>query len=123
MGRGRRNIRHRGGRMAGRKAGRVARSMGMEMKPLPDVSEVVIRTAERELIITNPAVNEIESKDNTTFMVVADGYEEREVEKPQFSEDDVELICVRTGVDREKAVAALAECDGEVATAMVRLMS
>lgn len=102
---------------------RTAGRMGMNMKPVPDVTEVIIRTAEKEMVITTPAVNEVEGKDNITFLVIADGYEEREIEKPQFSEDDVELICVRTGVDRNKAIAALTECNGEVATAMIRLLS
>lgn len=102
---------------------RMAGRMGMDMKEIPEVVEVVIRTADRELVITKPTVNEVESKENTTFVVVADGYEEREVEKPQFSEDDVDIVCLKTGVDRDRAVAALTECEGEVATAIVRLAS
>ncbi|MBI1658480.1 MAG: transcription factor [Thaumarchaeota archaeon] len=102
---------------------RMAGRMGMDMKEIPEVTEVVIRTADRELVITKPVVNEVESKENTTFVVVADGYEEREVEKPQFSEDDVDIVCLKTGVDRDRAVAALTECEGEVATAIVRLAS
>ena len=97
--------------------------MGVDMAPVPGVTEVLIRTADKEIIITKPVVSEVESKENVTFMVIADGYEEREVEKPQFSEDDIEMICIKTGVDRERAVEMLTECEGEVATAIVRLMS
>lgn len=111
MRQGNRNVR----RMAGR--------MGMDMKPMSDVTEVIIRTPDRELVITKPEVNELDSKQSTTFVVVAVDFEEREVEKPQFSEDDVEMVCLKTGVDRDRAMAALAECDGEMATAIVRLMS
>lgn len=106
-----------------RNARRMASRMGLDMKNIPDVTEVVIRTPDRELVITRPNVNEVENKENVTFVVVADGYEEREVEKPQFSEDDVEMVCLKTGVDRDRAVAALTECDGEMATAIVRLTS
>ena len=110
MRRGNRNTR----RMAGR--------MGMDMKPVPNVTEVIIRTPDREVVITKPEVGEMESKQNTTFVVVAVDFEEREVEKPQFSDDDVEMVCLKTGVNRDRAIAVLAECDGEVATAIVRLM-
>ena len=102
---------------------RMAGRMGMDMKPLADVTEVIIRTAQKELVIAGPMVNEMDTDAGVTFMVVTDGYEERELEKPSFSDEDVELICVRTGASREDAVAALTECDGELATAMVRLMS
>ena len=102
---------------------RMAGRMGMDMKEMPDVVEVVIRTSEKEIVIDTPAVSVIDSKDTTTFMVLTEGYEEREVEKPQFSEDDVEIVCLKTGVDKDRAAAALAESDGEVATAIVRLMS
>ena len=110
-------------RQGNRNARRMASRMGMDMKAIPDVTEVIIRTPDRELVISKPEVSEMESKQNTTFVVVAEDYEEREVEKPKFSEDDVEMVCLKTGVDRDSAVAALAECDGEMATAIVRLMS
>lgn len=102
---------------------RMAGRMGMGMKEIPNTIEVIIRTTDKEIVITNPAVNEVESNENTTFVVVADGYEEREVEKPQFSEEDVEIVCIKTGADRDKVLATLTECEGEVATAIVRLSS
>ena len=110
-------------RQGNRNARRMAGRMGMDMKPVPNVTEVIIRTPDREVVITKPDVSEVESKQNTTFVVVAVDFEEREVEKPQFSDDDVEMVCLKTGVDRDRAVAALTECDGEMATAIVRLMS
>ena len=110
-------------RGGGRNMRRMMGRMGMDMSELPDVREVLVRTESKEIVITNPKVSEVQSKENVTFVVVADGYEEREVEKPSYSEDDIELICLRANVDREAAISALAESDGELATALLRLQS
>lgn len=97
--------------------------MGMDMNEVPGVLEVLIRTESKEIVVSKPKVSELQSKENVTFVVQADGYEERELEAPSYSEDDVEMICIRANVDRETAIAALADADGELATALLRLQT
>lgn len=95
--------------------------MGLSMDTLDDVQEVIIRTTTKEIVIEKPQVNKMDGQDSIVFMVTAPSYEERELEAPTYSEDDVELLCVQANVDRETAIAALNDCDGELATALVRL--
>jgi nascent polypeptide-associated complex subunit alpha len=86
------------------------------------VKEVIIRTSDRELRITNASVSEVNAQGNRVFQVVGD-VEETEVEKETFSEEDVLLVQQQAGVNRERAVAALEEADGEVARAILKLTS
>ncbi len=112
--------------MRGRRGRDVRRrmdKMGMDMTNIDDVREVIIRTESKEYVITNPAVNRMDNKESTIFMVTANGYEEREPEVPTYPEEDIEMICMRANVDRDAAISALTESDGELATALLRLQS
>ena len=49
--------------------------------------------------------------------------EEKELEVPIFSEDDIMLVCQQANCDEEKAKDALAETKGDIAQAILRLTS
>ena len=96
--------------------------MGLDMKTIENVQEVVIKTDKKEIIIEKPDVAEMKSGDSTTlFTVSTTDYSERELEVPIFADEDIELICSQTGVDKEKAANALADADGDLARAILML--
>ena len=97
--------------------------MGLDMSEVPDVREVVIRTDRKEIILEKPSVTEMRAKDSTIFTVTADGYEERELEVPAFSDEDVQLVAQQAGADEERARGALAEAKGDLARAILLLTS
>jgi nascent polypeptide-associated complex subunit alpha len=109
-------------KMDNRQARRAMERMGINMKELPDVQEVVIRTADKELHIRNATVSEVNAQGNRVFQVAGD-VEETEVEKKAFNDEDIVLVQQQAGVNRERAVAALTEADGEVARAILKLTS
>ena len=109
-------------KMDNRNARRMIDRLGINMKEIPDVQEVVIKTSDKEMHITNASVSEIVAQGNRMFQVAGD-VEEVEVEKKTFSEEDVLLVQQQTGVSKEKALAALEESDGEVARAILKLTS
>ncbi|HME19046.1 MAG TPA: nascent polypeptide-associated complex protein [Nitrososphaerales archaeon] len=109
-------------KMDNRQARRAMERMGINMKELPDVQEVIIRTADKELHITNATVSEVNAAGNRVFQVAGE-VEETVVEKKTFSEEDIVLVQQQAGVSRERAVAALTEADGEVARAILKLTS
>ena len=100
---------------------RMMDKMGLDMNELPNVQEVTIKTDKKEIIISKPSVTEMKSQDNSIFTVTADNYEEKELEIPIFSDEDVELVCQQAGVDEEKARNALAEAKGDLARAILLL--
>ncbi|MGD0318878.1 MAG: nascent polypeptide-associated complex protein [Nitrososphaerales archaeon] len=106
--------------MDNRNARRMMERMGIDMKEIPNVQEVVIKTADKEMHIKNPSVSEVNAQGNRVFQVAGD-VEEVEVERKTFNEEDILLVQQQTGASRERAVAALEESDGEVARAILKL--
>ncbi len=109
-------------KMDNRNARRMMDRLGINMKEIPNVQEVVIRTSDKEIHVTNASVSEVNAQGNRMFQVAGD-VEEVEVEKKAFSEEDILLVQQQTGVSKERAAAALEESDGEVARAILKLTS
>ena len=109
-------------KMDNRNARRMMDRMGINMKEIPNVQEVVIRTADKEMHITNASVSEVNAQGNRIFQVIGE-VEEVEVKKESFRDEDILLVQQQTGASREKAVAALEQSDGEVARAILSLTS
>ncbi|HSA98218.1 MAG TPA: NAC domain-containing protein, partial [Candidatus Nitrosotenuis sp.] len=59
---------------------RMMDKMGLDMKELTNVQEVIIKTDKKEIIISKPSVTEMKAKDNSIFQVIATSYEEKELE-------------------------------------------
>jgi nascent polypeptide-associated complex subunit alpha len=109
-------------KMDNRQARRMMDKMGINMKEIPNVEEVVIRTTGKEMHIKNASVSEVNAQGNRIFQVMGE-VEEVEVEKEAFNEEDILLVQQQANVPRERAVAALEESDGEVARAILKLTS
>ena len=109
-------------KMDNRNARRMMDRMGINMKEIPNVQEVVIRTSDKEMHITNASVSEVNAQGNRIFQVAGE-VEEVEIEKKSFRDEDILLVQQQTGASREKAVAALEQSDGEVARAILKLTS
>ena len=80
-------------------------------------TEVVIKTAEKEIIITNPQVTRINMGGQESFQITGE-LSERSASK--FSEEDVKMVMDQTGVTKEQAEKALEET-GDIAEAILRL--
>lgn len=95
--------------------------MGLNMNELNNVQEVIIRTADKEIIIKEPVVAELKAQDSTIYQVIASDVEERAVERKSFSDEDIMLVMQQTGVSREIAIKALEDADGDIAKAILSL--
>ena len=100
---------------------RMLDKMGLDMTEISNVQEVIIKTDKKEIIIPKPSVTEMKGKDNSIFQVVAESYEEKELEKPIFSEEDIMLVSQQAGVSKEAANNALQEANGDLARAILLL--
>lgn len=96
--------------------------LGIQMDGVPNVQEVAIKTDRNETVFFKPQVTRMKMKDGSvTYTISGTDYEERELETPVFSDEDIERVCERTGVDAERAKAALAEADGDLVRAVISL--
>ena len=100
---------------------RMLDKMGLEMKDLGSIEEVVIKTETKELYLIKPQVIEMKGKDSTIFQVVATNIEEKQREFPVFKEEDVILVMQQATVSKEKAIQALIDSKGDMAQAILNL--
>jgi len=111
---------------AGREAMRMMQKMGMDMKEIPNVSQVVIKAADKQIVVDNPAVTAITMQGQTMFQV-AGGTVKEEVRREKaeealpLSEDDVKLVAEQASVSVEEARKALIESGGDLAQAILAL--
>jgi nascent polypeptide-associated complex subunit alpha len=95
--------------------------MGVDLQEVPNVEEVVIRTTDKDLIIRSPSVSEMNVKGLRIFQVSGGDVEEQLREKPKFTEEDIALVMQQANVSRERAIAALADTEGDLAKAILNL--
>ncbi|MGH9978233.1 MAG: nascent polypeptide-associated complex protein [Nitrososphaeraceae archaeon] len=100
---------------------RMLDKMGLEMKEMGEIEEVVIRTETKELYLIKPQVVEMKGKDSTIFQVVATDIEERQKEVPSFREEDVVLVMQQASVSKDRAIQALIDSKGDLAQAIINL--
>lgn len=100
---------------------RMLDKMGLDMKTMDNVEEVIIKTDRKEFYLIKPQVIEMKGKDSTIFQVVATDIEEKQREVPSFKEEDIILVMQQASVSREKAMQALTESKGDMAQAILSL--
>jgi nascent polypeptide-associated complex subunit alpha len=100
---------------------RMLDKMGLEMKDLGNIEEVIIKTETKELYLIKPQVVEMKGKDSTIFQVVATDIEEKERETPSLRDEDIVLVMQQANVSREKAIQALMDAKGDLARAILNL--
>ncbi|MFQ6095131.1 MAG: nascent polypeptide-associated complex protein [Candidatus Bathyarchaeia archaeon] len=109
-------------RISSREARRMMQRMGLNMTPLPDVQEVVLRTSSKEIIIENPEVSVLDMRGMKIFQVAGGEVVEKPVEKKvTIPEEDVQLVAQQANVSLEEARAALEETKGDLAQAILLL--
>jgi nascent polypeptide-associated complex subunit alpha len=100
---------------------RMLDKMGLEMKEMGEIEEVIIRTETKELYLIKPQVVEMKGKDSTIFQIVATDIEERQKEVPSFREEDVVLVMQQANVSKDRAIQALTDSKGDLAQAIINL--
>ncbi|MFB6304690.1 MAG: nascent polypeptide-associated complex protein [Haloferacaceae archaeon] len=124
-----------GGGMNPRKMKQMMEQMGIDVTEI-DAEEVVIRTADEELVFSDAQVTRMDAQGQQTYQVVgepetretagageggADEATETEEEGAGVPDEDVELVAQRAGVSEDAAREALAAEDGDLAAAIARL--
>ena len=100
---------------------RQMKKMGMKMEDLPGALEVIIRFEVKELFIDEPSVSLMNVMGQETYQIEGKAREvevEYEIEIP---DEDVEMVANTASVSEEEARAALEECKGDLAEAIMKL--
>ncbi|MGD6806389.1 MAG: nascent polypeptide-associated complex protein [Candidatus Bathyarchaeia archaeon] len=118
-------------RMNPREQKRMMQRMGMNMDNVPDVQQVIIRTADKDIVIDEPEVAILTVQGQKMYQVIGGQVSEQAPSargaaapaKPSFSEEDVQLVADQTGKSLDKAREALRDADGDLAKAILLLQS
>jgi nascent polypeptide-associated complex subunit alpha len=119
-------------RMNPREQKRMMQRMGMNMDSVADVQQVIIRTADKDIVIDEPEVAILQVQGQKMYQVIGGQVSEQApsarsaaaaVTKPTFSEEDVQLVADQTGKSLTQAKEALQECGGDLAKAILLLQS
>jgi len=108
-------------RGSNREMRRMLDKMGLEMKDIGSIEEVIIKTETKELYLIKPQVIEMKGKDSTIFQVVATNIEEKQRDTLVFKEEDIILVMQQANVSKERAIQALSESKGDMAQAILNL--
>jgi nascent polypeptide-associated complex subunit alpha len=120
-----------GGGMNPRKMKQMMEQMGIDVEEL-DAEEVVVRTADEELVFEAPQVTRMDAQGQQTYQVIGDperrergAGEANDAEADDGGTDDasagdvpdsdVRIVAQRTGASEDDARAALAAEDGDLA--------
>jgi len=106
----------------GREATRMMQKMGMQLGNIDNVTQVVIATETKRIIIDRPSVATLNMQGQQIYQVIGGQVkEETKSEAIITPEDDIRLVSEQAKVSAEEAKAALLRAGGDLAQAIVLL--
>ncbi|SDC76455.1 nascent polypeptide-associated complex protein [Natrinema hispanicum] len=119
-----------GGGLNPRKMEQMMKQMGIDVEDI-DAEEVIIRTAEHDLVFSDAEVTKMDARGQETYQVIgspekveagsAGGTEADADAGSSIPDDDVELVAMRADVSEDEAREALEATDGDLAAAVESL--
>ncbi len=114
-----------GGGLDSRKMQQMMKQMGIDIDEL-DAEEVIIKTADKELVFDNPDVQRMDAQGQETYNVVgspetreagelpagSDSEESDDGGDDEIPQEDIETVADSAGVSEDEAREALEETDG-----------
>ena len=96
------------------------KKMGMKQEDIV-ASEVIIRTPDKEIIITEPQVARVEVMGQINYQI--SGQEQERAREIEISQEDIDTVVAQTGVSQEKAKTILREHNSDIAATILSLQS
>ncbi len=103
-----------------RKVQQMMKQMGIQQQDIPAI-EVIIRTADKELIISKPSVQKVNMMGQINFQISGEVEERSLATTPEINEDDIKTVMDQTGKSKENAKKAIEDAEGDLAEAIMNL--
>ncbi len=103
-----------------RKMQQMMRQMGIQQVDI-HATEVIIKTAEKDLIIRNPSVQKVNMMGQETLQVTGTIEELERDSIPEISEEDIQTVMDQTGKDYETVKSAIELHKGDLAETIMNL--
>ena len=105
-----------------RKMQQMMKQLGIQQQDI-QAEEVIIRGADKNIIIRNPSVQKVNMMGQINFQISGEVHEEARITAPTISEEDILTVMEQASVDRTKAKKALENTNGDLAEAIMNLQS
>jgi nascent polypeptide-associated complex subunit alpha len=103
------------------------KKMGIKQTNIDNATEVIIRTTDKEIVLTNVDVVCVDMQGSRSYQISGSeevrGLGSAGAATASFPSGDIDLVMSQTGCDRERAVKALEEADGQPAEAILKIMT
>ncbi len=113
------------GARGGRDTARMMAKMGVKMDELPDVTQVIIRTPNKDIVIESPSVTMVTVQGQAMYQIAGGEVSESQPQATPPSnaplEADVQLVAQQTGKSVDESRKALTEAGGDLARAILLL--
>jgi nascent polypeptide-associated complex subunit alpha len=111
------------GKPGGRDAMRMMQKMGMKVDEVANVSQVIIKTDSKDIVIDAPNVTLVTIQGQAMYQIAGGQISETTPQPatPTIQEEDVQLVAQQTGRPVEEARKALLEAGGDLAQAIIIL--
>jgi nascent polypeptide-associated complex subunit alpha len=116
------------GKPGGRDAARMMQKMGMKVDEVANVSQVIIRTDSKDIVIEGPSVTLVTVQGQAMYQIAGGQVSETAPQvataapvTPVVQEEDVQLVAQQTGKSAEEARKALLDAGGDLAKAIIIL--
>lgn len=99
---------------------RAMKQLGVKQVEIP-ATEVIIRTAEKDIIIREPSVQKVNMMGQVSFQISGEVEEQAHSSAADISEDDIQMVMEQADVDKKTALQAIQDADGDLAQAIMEL--
>jgi len=116
------------GRMNPRQMQQMMKRLGINVKEIENVEEIIIRTDTKEYIFDKAEVTIMDAQGQKTYQISGRPrvVDRESAKKPEEKEEgipqsDIDLVAEQTGKSKADAKKALEETDGDIAEAILKL--
>jgi len=99
---------------------RAMKQMGVQQEDI-EAEEVIIRTADKDIIVLNPSVAIVKMMGQESFQISGDVEIRERAATITISPDDIKAVMAQAGVNEAEARKALEESKGDIAQAIISL--
>jgi nascent polypeptide-associated complex subunit alpha len=94
--------------------------MGIQQVEIP-ANEVIIKTDDKEIVISDPQVSKVNMMGQETFQVVGNITEKATTTEPEINKDDIKTVMQQADCSEEEAIKAVKQANGNLAEAILKL--
>jgi nascent polypeptide-associated complex subunit alpha len=110
-----------GGGMDPRQMAQMMKKLGINVRDIPDVQEIVIKTPSKDYVFSDASVSVMKAQGVETWQISGTPTVREHEVQLAISADDIAMVMEQAGCDEKTARAALEATGGDLAEAIVRL--